>query len=73
MEERIIVFKNFNEKKDFFIKTNAPKKEIEKALQFKDITKEEKNVNLCDFEIIEKRLTDKGYSICEINLEEDYF
>lgn len=73
MEERIIVFKDFNGKKDFFIKTNAPKKEIEKALQFKDIIKEEKNINLCDFEIVEKRLTNKGYSICEIDLEEDYF
>lgn len=75
MEERTILFKDYNAKEEvIFISTNAPQEEIKKALQFKnEVVCTEGFMHLCDFEIIQNYLEEKGYNFSTLDTSEIYY
>ena len=75
MEERTILFKDYNGKEEVIcISTNAPKEEIKKALQFKnEVVCTEEFMHLCDFEIIQNYLEEKGYIFYAFDTDEIYY
>lgn len=75
MEERIILFKDYNNKEEAIcISTNAPEEEIKKALQFKnEVVCTEGFMHLCDFEIIQEYLESKDYIFYALDTREIYY
>ena len=75
MGERIIIFRDINAKEEeIVINTNASKEEIEKAISFmNNVRGDEAYDYLCDFEIIQGYLEEKGYSFYDLNIKEKYY
>lgn len=75
MEERIIILRDLYGKEiDIYIKTNAPKEEIQKALSHRcDMREQMLYDDVCDFEIIQNYLQEKGYSFYDFDIEEKYY
>lgn len=75
MEERIILFKDYIGKEEVIvINTNAPKEEIENAIIYKNTARNYRKFDtLCDWEIIQNYLEEKGYSFCDLNVDEIYY
>ena len=75
MEERTILFKPYNGKEEIIcVSTNAPKKEIKKALQFRnEVVCTDEFMHFCDFEIIQYYLEEKGYNFYALDTREVYY
>ena len=73
--KRLIVLKNFiGKNQDIIVQTNAPSEEIKKANDYKNyILENGLEKGLCDFEIIQNYLEEKGYCFFELNTDEKYY